>query len=266
MNKILLHSCTLFFAFLYFSCSSSQQAVEDVGEIKGPPKAITSQFKMLSVNTLHGLKDKTDVQKFAAWIKSTGAELVAVQQIERATDSKPGFDAYSELLKRLDMRGTFAKARYYQGWDSGNALFCMYPLLQSDVFVLPSGKGKVRRALSFGIFEMGLKPMAFASTDLDDEDLSERVKQVYEIFSIQKRIPEYPILIAGNFGESSKGKASAKMLEDYICVNSSNDQTVGIDQHIYFPKDGKMNVISSEKVKYNGLNTTGIVATIEVTQ
>lgn len=221
---------------------------------------------MLSVNIHHGLKDKNDVKQFADWIQSTGAEVVAVQQIERATDSKPAFDAYSELLKQLDMRGTFAKSRYFQGWDSGNALFCLYPLLQSTVYTLPTGKGKVRRSMSFGVFEMGLSSLAFGSADLDDEDLSERVKQVYEILSIQKSNQESPIVIGCNFGESSKGKAAAKMTERYFCANNISEQTAGMDQQIYFPSNGKMKVLLSEKKQYTELNTTGILVTAEVIQ
>ncbi len=221
---------------------------------------------MLSINVHHGLKDKSDVKQFADWIKSTGAEVVAVQQVERATESKPGFDAYSELLKRLDMRGTFAKARYFQGWDSGNSLFCMYPLLQSNGFTLPTGKGKVRRSMSFGVFEMGLGSLAFGSADLDEEELAERVKQVYEILSIQKTMKEFPMIIGCNIGESPKGKAAAKMAENYSCANNANEQTVGLDQHIYIPSNGKMKVILSEKKQFDELNVTGILVTLEVTQ
>lgn len=263
MKNIILIVVAALTALFALSCSSSEKAAEPAA---GAPKGITNQFKMLSVNAQHGLKDKTDVKRFADWVKTTGAELVAVQQIIRATDSKPEFDAFTELLKRLDMRGTFAKARYFQGWDSGNALFCLYPMLQSNAYMLPTGKGKTRRSLSFGLFEMGLKPMAFASTDLDGDDLSERVKQVYEILSIQKSMEEYPIIVAGNFGESSKGKAPSKMLERYLCANSAGEQTVSLEQHVYLPVNGKMKVIASEKVQYKSLNVNGILVTIEVTQ
>jgi len=264
MKKLLLFSSVITLALVIASCSSSEKTTAIEG-LK-PSTGLTSQFKMLSINAQHGLKDKTDVKKFAEWVKSTGAELVAVQQIIRATESKPEFDAYTELLKRLDMRGTFAKARYYQGWDSGNALFCLYPLLQSNGFMLPTGKGKTRRSLSYGVFEMGLKSLAFASTDLDDEDLSERVKQVYEILSIKDSQKEFPLVVAGNFGESPKGKAPSKMLEKYFCANSTSEQTTSIGQHVYLPADGKMKVVSSEKVQYRTLNATGILVTVEVTQ
>lgn len=266
MNKILIVPFILTTALYFISCSSSEKTTSLADSLKATPNKISSQFKILSINALHGLKEKSDVKQFADWIKSTGAEVVAVQQIERATESKPGFDAYSELLKRLDMRGTFSKARYFQGWDSGNALFCLYPLLQSDVFILPTGKGKIRRAMSFAVFEMGLSSLAFGSIDLDDDELSERVKQVYEILSIQKSMKEYPMIIGGNFGESSNGKASAKMAERYSCANIINEQTAGLDHHIYFPANGKMKVIASEKKQFNAFNTTGILVTLEVLQ
>jgi len=266
MKNIFLFPLAIILALYAASCTSSQKTTDLADSLKTSPNKIVSQFKMLSVNAHHGLKDKSDVKQFADWIKATGAEVVAVQQIERATDSKPGFDAYRELLKQLDMRGTFAKARYFQGWDSGNALFCLYPLLQSEVFMLPTGKGKVRRSMSFAIFEMGLSSMAFGSADLDDEELGERMKQVNEVFSIQKTMKEFPMTIGCNFGESSKGKAAAKMTENYLCANNANEQTAAMEQHIYLPSNGKMKVLLSEKKQYNGFKTSGILVTAEVTQ
>lgn len=263
MKRLLLIAAVAL-AMASFSCAPSLPAASGVPGAS--PTAITNQFKMLTVNAQHGLKDKTDVKRFAEWAKGTGAELVAVQQIVRATDSKPEFDAFTELLKRLDMRGTFAKARYFQGWDSGNALFCLYPLLQSNAYVLPTGKGKTRRSMAYGVFEMGLKSMAFASTDLDGDDLSERVKQVYEILAVQKSVEEYPMIVAGSFGESSKGKAPAKMMEQYLCANSASGETVGLDQHVYLPVNGKMRTIAAEKIVYKPLNATGLLVTVEVTQ
>lgn len=248
------------------SCAGPKEVAETPGELKGPLKPLTSSFKILSINLAHGVNDKTDVKKFADWVKATGAEVVAVQQIVRATDSKPGFDPFEELRKLLDMRGTFAKARYYQGWDSGNALFCLYPMMQSNVYPLPTGKGKVRRSLSFAVFELGLKSVAFASTDLDGDDSSERIRQVREIFAIQKSMEEYPMIVAGNFGEPMNGKASSQMREQYSCANAASESLNGIEQQVYIPLNKKMNVLSAEKVYYKPFNQHGLLVTVEVVQ
>ena len=264
--KNILTALSFIIALLFTSCTPSKETAEGPGELKGPPKPITATFKILSINLTHGLQDKSAVKKFASWVKATGAEVVAVQQIERATDAKPGFDAVTALAKELDMRSTFAKARYYQGWDSGNALFCMYTMDQSNAYSLPVGKGKVRRSLSFAIFELGLKSVAFASTHLDDDDLSERTKQVNEILSIQNSIPEYPIIVSGDFGETIKGKACAEMLEKYLPSNTVSTQLSSSSQHIFVPLNKKMNILSAEKIQFKGLNQTGVLATIELVQ
>jgi endonuclease/exonuclease/phosphatase family metal-dependent hydrolase len=265
MNK-LAHAIVTAAALLLSSCSTPRGAEDTPGGITGSPAPITSTVKVLSINLAHSLQDNTDVKQFADWVKSTGAEVVAVQQITRPTESKPGFDPFRELLKRLDMRGTFAKARYFQGWDSGNALFSMYPMLQSNTYALPVGKGKVRRSLSFGIFELGLKPVAFASTDLDDSDDVERVKQVREILSIQRSVKEYPIIVTGNFGERSDGRSSSTMQDKYQASHAKSDQLTLLTQHVYVPLDQKMNILSAEKVVYKPLNQDGVVVTVEIVQ
>ena len=86
----------------------------------------TSTFKILSVNVRHTMKGKSDVRKLAKLIKSTQAEIVAVQQIERPQEGQSDFDAVQELAKQTEMYDFFGKARYFEGFDSGNALFSMY--------------------------------------------------------------------------------------------------------------------------------------------
>jgi endonuclease/exonuclease/phosphatase family metal-dependent hydrolase len=253
-------------ALLLFSCSSTKDAAADADKLKGSAAPLTSTVKILSINLAHSLQDKTDVKLFADWVKTTGAEVVAVQQITRPRESQQGFDSYGELLKRLDMRGTFAKARYFQGWDSGNALLSMYPLLQSNTYPLPVGKGKVRRSLSFGVFELGLKPVAFASTDLDDSDNDERLKQVREIFSIQKSVEEFPIIVTGNFGERATGQSSAAMAVQYQASHSTSDQLSVVTQHVYVPLQKKMTILSAEKVVYKPFNQNGVIVTVQIEQ
>lgn len=253
-------------ALFLFSCTSTRETADDAAKVKGSVTPITSTVKILTINLAHGLQDKTDVAKFADWVKSTGAEVVAVQQITRPRESQQGFDSYKELLSRLDMRGTFAKARYYQGWNSGNALFSMYPLLQSNEYMLPVGRGKVRRSLSFGVFELGLKPVAFASTDLDDVDSGERVKQAREIISIQKSLEEFPIIVSGNFGERSNGQSATVMSARYIASHTVSDQLSVVTQHVYVPRQKKMSILSAEKIVYAPLNQNGVVVTVQIEQ
>jgi len=263
-NKNFVLYLAILCALLFASCASTKETtnIEKLKEVK----PITSTFKLLSINTMHQLQDLTDVKKFASWIQTTGAEVVAVQQIERATESKPGFDAVTELAKRLDMRSFFGKSRYYQGWDSGNALFSLYPIQQTFVYNLPVGKGKVRRSLAYGVVDTGLRSVGFGSTDLDDEVLTERIKQVYEIISVTESMKEYPTVVAGIFGEPANGKSADKMKEKFSIVNELNDEIKNLEQHAYVPTSSKMSIVSAEKVKYGGFTSAGVLVTIEMRQ
>jgi endonuclease/exonuclease/phosphatase family metal-dependent hydrolase len=261
INIVLL--CSL---LIFHSCTPTKEVVteeKETGELfkKSIPSAT---FKMISINLKHQLQDKTDVKKFADWIKSTGAEVIAVQQIYRPTETKPGFDPVQELAKKLDMRSFFGKARYYQGWDSGNALFSPYPIQQTNVYQLPVGKGKVRRSVAFGVIDTGMRGIGFGSTELDDAEITERVKQAYEIFSIAESLKEYPFVVAGSFGENAKGKTAAKMNEKFTLCNSLNANAISLDQHVYTLANSKIKPVASEKIQFG--NTEGILVTLEVQQ
>ena len=78
------------------------------------------------MNVRHTLKGKSDVRRLAKLIKSTAADIVAVQQIERPQEGKTDFDAVEELAKQTEMYDYFGKARYFEGFDSGNALFSTF--------------------------------------------------------------------------------------------------------------------------------------------
>ena len=267
MNKsLIVYPLIGILALLYWSCNSSRESTgSDLEKLK-EVKPVTSTFKLLSINTMHSLNDRREVAKFAAWVKGTGADVVTVQEIERATDSKPGFDAVTELSKQLDMRSHFGKARYYKGWDSGNALFSPYPIMQTNVYSLPVGKGKVRRSLTYGVVDMGLHQLGFCSTQLDDETLGERMKQVGEICSLAKSLGDYPMVVSGDFGENGTGKASEKMLGTFSNANSLNDHTQQIDEQTYVVSGSKVMILSAERTGFTKSMGEGLLVTLKIFQ
>ena len=250
-------------ALIAQSCSPSKEAT--VAPPVGEKKAITSTVKILTVNARHALKEKSDVRRLAKLIKSTEAEIVAVQQIERPEEGKPGFDAVKELAKQVDMYNFFGKARFLEGFDSGNALLSLYPVKSTTVCELPVGKGKVRRSLTFGVIDVGLRSVDVASTELDDQSSSERMIQAEEIFSIAKSYTGDLIVVCGDFNETMSGKTAAKMQERFASANTLQASTANSPQHLYVIKDQKIRPLAAEKVKA-GNSIEGLLVTVEVTQ
>ena len=181
--------------FALNSCAPTKEAA--VVPPSAEKKLLTSTFKILSVNVRHALKGKSDVRRLSKLIKSTAADIVAVQQIERPQEGKSDFDAVGELAKQTEMYDYFGKARYFEGFDSGNALFSTFPVKQTVVQDLPVEEGKVRRSLAFGVIDVGLKEVGVSSTELDDESSSERVKEVVQITSIAQLTTMFPSSSAG---------------------------------------------------------------------
>ena len=244
------------------SCAPSKEAGVTP---PAPKKELTTTFKILSLNVRHTLKEKSDVRKLTKFIKSSGAEIVAVQQIERPTEGKTGFDAVKELAKQTEMYDFFGKARFLEGFDSGNALLSIYPVKQTSVRSLPVEKGKVRRSLAFGVVDVGLKELGVASTELDDQSAPERLAQAEEIFSIAQSLSDVSLVVCGDFGESLSGKASAKMAERFNAANSLQEAAKISQQHVYAIKNPKIEPLSVEKLKFSG-SFDALLVTMRVTQ
>lgn len=256
-------SLALLIAIALDSCGPSKEV--GVPPSTGGKNAVTSTFRILSVNVRHTLKEKGDVRRLSKLIKSCGAEIVTVQEIERPGEGRAGFDAVHELAKQTDMYNFFGKARYLDGYDSGNALFSIYPVTQTTVRPLPVGKGKVRRSLAFGAVDVGLRMVGVASTELDDESQAERLRQAEEIFSVAASMPELPLIVCGDFGESAAGKAGSKMGERFVSANSLQGATSRLEQHVYTLKSEKVEPLSIEKLKF-GPSVEGVLVTIQVAQ
>ncbi len=253
----------LFLALMLQSCAPSK-------ETKSVPsttekRAITTTVKILTVNARHTLKEKSDVRRLAKLIKSTEAEIVAVQQIEKPQEGNDGFDAVKELAKQAEMYNFFGKARFFEGFDSGNALLSMYPMKGTIVHELPAARGKVRRSLAFGAVDVGLRSLDVASTELDDQSSSERVTQAEEILAFSKLYAGDLLVVCGDLNESLSGKAAAKMQEGFTPADTQQDRTLNASQHLYVVKDPKIRPLSVLKVKA-GNSIEGLLVTVEVTQ
>ena len=267
MRQCRLGSAFLLLLFLLAlaiqSCAPSKEttAVPPTSE----KKALTTTVKILSVNARHTLKEKSDVRKLAKLIKSTEAEIVAVQQIETPQEGNEGFDAVKELGKQAEMYNFFGKARFFEGFDSGNALLSMYPMKGTVVHELPVAKGKVRRSLAFGSVDVGLRSLDVASTELDEQSSSERVIQSEDITSFAKQYTGDLLVVCGDFNETISGKAAAKMQEGFEPANTLLESALTSSQHLYVIKDPKIRPLSVQKVKA-GSSIDGILVTVEVTQ
>lgn len=92
----------------------------------GEPGAV----RILTFN-IHAGKDATqqpNIERVAAVIDSTDADIVMLQEVDRRTQRAGGADHLAELEKLTGMFAVFAKSLDYQGGDYGIALLSRWPI------------------------------------------------------------------------------------------------------------------------------------------
>ncbi|MGE5314105.1 MAG: endonuclease/exonuclease/phosphatase family protein [Acidobacteriota bacterium] len=237
MQKLLL---VLVCMFIVASCTAPKEAAppapvsSQTAPIAAPEnKPLRDSLTVLSINTLHALKDDASVKRFASWIKTLGPDVVAVQQIERPQEGKKDFDAVRALALALDMRPFFGMARYYKGFDSGNAVFSIYPIRQSTVESLPTAKGRVRRSLAYAVVDAGLQSIGFASTELDDQSASERAAQVRRLAGLAPEFSDFPFVVCGDFYEKPSGAALASLRGAFAGASGVSGAPQTLTQQLY---------------------------------
>ncbi len=245
------------------SCSTTKEVSTKPA---AAPKALTTTFRIMSFNTIHALKNKRDVARFAQWIKTIAPDVLALQEIDVPAEGKSGFDVPAELAKQAEMHQFFGMARYWNGFNSGNALFSIYPIVSQRVESLPVGKGKVRRSLAYGVVDLGLRSVAFASTELDDQSAAEREWQVKAIFHLAQRDSEFPLVVCGMFNESVSGKIASVMMKQFLLANLLDEKLSAAEQQIYAVRDSVLKPIAVERYPYDGTRTDAVVATFQISQ
>ncbi len=261
-TSVLVCAAAAAMSFFLLSCSTTKEAATKAA---APPKPLTT-FKVMSLNTVHALKSKSDVRRFVQWIKTIAPDVLALQEIDVPLEDKPGFDAPAEVAKQAEMYRFFGMARYWSGKNSGNALFSTYPILSSRVEQLPVSKGKVRRSLAYGVVDLGVRSVAFASTELDDQSAAEREWQAKAIVNLAQRDSEFPLVVCGMFNESPSGSAAATMMEYCSLANMLNKKLDVSDQQIYAVRDSVLKPVSVKQISFDGTRTDAIVATFQILQ
>ncbi len=256
-------------SLLFASCAGPKEAAPAPPAQPAPPIAVekkvqSDSLRILSINTLHALTDVQSVKRFASWVKMFAPDVVAVQQIDRPMEGKKDFDAVRELARQLDMNPFFGVARYYKGFDSGNAVFSVYPIRQSTVESLPVSKGKVRRSLAYTVIDVGLQSVGFASTEVDDQSPAERKKQAQELVAMLPQFVDFPFVLCGEFYETSSSAASGVMKEKYICANELGAAPLTGTQHLYSAGKSTVKPVAAQKVVNKDIHSDAIMVRLHI--
>lgn len=137
---------------------------------------------MLSYNIHHGQGEdgRFDLERLAGVIRASGADLVALQEVDAGTGRAGGVDQAAELGRLTGMHAVFGEAMPFDGGSYGEAVLSAWPVIAEDVIALPASPGHEPRAAVFVTVSTpwGGPPITLAGTHLDHtEDEADRLAQ-----------------------------------------------------------------------------------------
>lgn len=124
----------------------------------------------LSYNIHHGegLDGQLDLGRIAEVIRASGADIVALQEVDRGVQRSGEVDQAGELGRLLDMHQAFGGNIRHQGGDYGNAVLSRWPIARHENHLLPSTGGEQRGVLQVEIHVPQVEdPLCLLATHLD---------------------------------------------------------------------------------------------------
>lgn len=164
---------------------------------KGPQR-----ITVVSYNIHHGegIDGRLDLERIAAVIRATDADLVSLQEVDQNVSRSENVDQPQAFAKLLKMHVAFGGNIDLQGGQYGNAVLSRFPIVANKNYLLPNTGGGEQR----GVLEVDVElpqggQLKFLATHLDHRpEPAQRLDSatfINETFAIKTK---YPVCLAGD--------------------------------------------------------------------
>lgn len=200
-------------------------------------------MKVMTYNIRHGrgLDGKVNLQRIANDIQNSGADIVALQEVDRF-NIRSGFSDQPRILAKktgLDS-WAFATSMRWGFARYGNAILSKYPILSTEEYILPGNSEK--RSILKCIIQIGEQQVTIFNTHLGLKS-DEREFQVSQITNILEKT-EGPAVLMGDFNMETDHALLERMLHgwDKVQLSATSATVLGGQEidHIYvnYPMQG----------------------------
>ena len=200
----------------------------------------SAEFKVLTYNIHHGrgMDGTIDLPRIAGVILKSGADIVALQEVDRMTERNNGVDTIYELSRLTGMAFVFSQNIPYQGGMYGNAFLSRYPVKDfSNHHYKMLREGEQRGMLMIRVALPGGQTASVWNTHLDyRSDPAERLLCIEQIKKLSESHPSgEPLILVGDFntlpGKAAYQKAAGLWSDAWLLVHPEGDGFT-------FPSDG----------------------------
>lgn len=180
--------------------------------------ASNATFRVLTYNIHHaeGLDGKLDVERIAAVITNSGADLVALQEVDRGVTRTQGRDLPAELARLTGLTAVFSNNYAFQGGEYGNAILSRFPLLSVTNTHYRMVRPGEQRGLLQAVVRVAGRELNFGVTHIDHRaDDTERLTNIFDIHGLRAAAPAIPWLLCGDFNDTPGSRTHTRMKEHF---------------------------------------------------
>lgn len=206
-----------------------------------------ASFTVATYNIRHGrgMDGRVDLDRTAAAIAALGADVVALQEVDRGVERSGGSNQPLELGERLGMTHAFGAFFPYQGGEYGMAILSRFPVRRTEALRLPDGNEPRVALLAELELPSGARVLAVnVHFDWVDDDAF-RFAQVAALAAVLDTVT-LPIILFGDFNDvpgsrtlerwHPRFRAAQKPAEDRHTF-SSTDPRKEIDHILLGPEE-----------------------------
>lgn len=189
----------------------SVSALTACGATPQPDVPPPPTLRILTYNIHHGegMDGQFDYERLAGVINRVQPDLVALQEVDRATGRSSGVDQAAVLGELTGMHHYFAQAMPYSGGGYGEAVLSRYPIDQAWTVNLSCEPGQEPRAVA----AIRVRPrgddgpeVIFAGTHLCHQSADTRLRQAREINAAFPKVHQR-VILAGDLNFTMDAEA-----------------------------------------------------------
>lgn len=165
-------------------------------------RAEASEFTVATYNIRHGrgMDNAVDLQRTATALRALRADIIGLQEVDRAVQRSGGIDEAAVLGQALGMQHAFGAFMPYQGGEYGLAILSRFPVARAEALRLPDGNEPRVALLAEVELSNGTRVLAVnVHFDWVEND-SFRLRQVEALAAVLDTV-QLPMVLLGDFND-----------------------------------------------------------------
>ena len=199
-----------------------------------PEEGAARRLRVLTYNIHHGegTDGKLDLPRIASLIRSTRADIVALQEVDRKVPRSGDVDQAAELGRLTGMQHAFGPSIPLGGGEYGNAVLSRFPITRTTRHLLPRlDESEQRSVLEAEIELPDGAALRLLATHLDyRRDNRERLASVEKIEELAGKSTGSPLLLAGDLNDTPESAVLKRLSANWSAASPAPLPTIPSDQ------------------------------------